>query len=59
MTSADYINDGSKTAKVMVRGSINGEPFELVRTAGKRKSSLQLTVAGQDLTNQVRGVALH
>lgn len=41
-----------RTAEVTVAGSINGQPFELTRRRGPRKTELLFSVGGVDLTKQ-------
>lgn len=41
-----------RTAEVIVTGTINSKPFELVRRRGPRKSELLFSVNGTDLTTQ-------
>ncbi|CAM6128294.1 unnamed protein product [Calypogeia fissa] len=51
LLASDVIHEKAKSARVRVDGTVNGRPFTVERTAG-RKSSLKLLLEGEDCTGQ-------
>ena len=49
---ADVVTDGCKSAKVVVKGKLNGEKFRITRTKTSSKTGLVFFLGDDDLTTQ-------